>query len=58
MLQGLDIEVIDLYPYFKEDFLSEKEPLYWNTNWHLNVKGHKLTAKQLYLKLRQLGWLK
>ena len=57
ILKEKGIQTIDLYPYFKEEFNSNKESLYHNCDWHLNVKGHELIAKILYSKLKELGWV-
>jgi hypothetical protein len=44
------IPAVDLRPYFRQ----VDEPLYWRTDHHLNVSGHRLAAKILYDPLTEL----
>jgi hypothetical protein len=48
-LATLEIEAIDLRPAFK----AAGRSLYWSTDWHINLEGHKVVAEHLIKALSE-----
>ena len=39
------VEVLDMFPFFKNDFRTSNKPLYFKKDGHMNEHGNKLVAK-------------
>jgi hypothetical protein len=40
-------EIVDLLPFLRQQFLQSGGPLYYETDWHLNLAGHRQVARGL-----------
>ncbi len=48
VLKENKMHFIDLTPIFKRYYLSSGKKLYWDSDFHLNIEGHKLLSEILY----------
>ncbi len=53
--EALDVPVLDLGPAFRAAHRREKQPLFYQLDWHINTFGHRVAAEAIYDKLQRLG---